>query len=262
MKTVSELKSAGLARKMENPDEPYYYLIKNSSRENIGLAIDVVRSSRNSNNPQIQATGFAYIRNPSLWETATFFRSDNNLNEVLWQSETKYGKDVLTITAPRTLSTRRDIIEENNRMTITDGNLLSVQRIGPKSVEYDMIISRAAIPNAALEALYRRMLDTNVEKLIADIISSEGDVEPALITAKKTPDEASDAQYIVTVEYIGQENSEEIFLDDRMRIVRQIIRYNNVIVLERSSLEELMSLFPERADYIRQRNQTIMEEIF
>jgi len=226
--------------------------------------VEIFLKSKNTDKTEIQAAGFGYIRSPNRWEKAALFKSDAGLNEFVWESETNYERVIKMKTSPLAL---RQNVRTSTRIVAADGNEILINRSGPDFSEpgsdvpreFTVEISRAAIPEAVLEQLYIELVDDNVDKAMVDVISSEGQVEPVIISITKTTESKQQVSYAVKIEYLGSTDTEEIDLDNKMQVVKKITRRNGILVLEPASQEELLQRFPERADDILQRSRAIKQ---
>jgi hypothetical protein len=267
IEAVNELKKTGLDKVILQKDEPSYYLAKDSGKHNVGFVVEIFLKSANADETEIQAAGFGYIRSPNRQEKTTIFKSNPGLDEFVWESETDRERSIKIRTGPLTIQGPRQSVRTSTRIVAADGNEILINRSGPDFSEpnsdvpgeFTVEISKAAIPNAVLETLYTQMAGNNVEKVMVDVISSDGQVQPVVISITKTPENKPQVSYTAKIEYIGSTETEEIELDSKMQVVKEITRHNGTLVMEPTSQEELLQLFPERADDILQRSRAIKQ---
>jgi hypothetical protein len=264
---VSRLKADGLDKAIVQQDEPYYYLVKDSSNRDLGFAIEAIVKSGNAGHTEVQAAGFGYITRPNRWESAMLFKGNPGLDEYVWEGETEYRKTVRIRKGPLTIQGPEQNIRISTRVSVSGGDRISVHRLGDElemlkrgeATEYQARISEAAVPSAVIEAVYFKMVNSGVDKIMVDVIADDGQVEPAVITVKKAPEAEPQVSHIVKTEYVGTDKEEETYLDGKIQIVKKILRQNGLLVLEPAAMEELLQRFPERADYILQRSQAIKQ---
>jgi hypothetical protein len=126
-------------------------------------------------------------------------------------------------------------------------------------MEYQTKLSEASVPDAVIEAVCMQMLDDDIDSIMVDVILMDGQIQPTVISATKASDSESPAAYITKTEFIGSDDSEEIYFDSDMKIIKRILTQNGILVLEPTNMEELVHRFPERADHIIQRSKTIRQ---
>ncbi len=267
IEAVNNLKAVGLNRAILQKDEPLYYLVKNSSMHDVGFVVEMFLKSANIDETEIQAAGFGYIRSPNRWEKAMLFKSDSSLDEFVWESEIDQERVVEMRTGPLTIRGQKQDVRISTRIMVADNNEILINRLGPDFAElsnlepreFTVEIGKAAIPGAVLEPLYVQMADNNIDKAMVDVISSDGQVEPVIISITKAPESKPQVSYTVKIEYLGSTEMEEIDLGNKMSVVKKVLRHNGILVMEPASLEDLVRRFPERADYILQRSRAIRQ---
>ncbi len=264
---ISQLKATGLDKVMLQPEGPYYYLVKDSSQRDVGFVVEMLLKSRNTDQTEIQVAGFNYITKPNRWETAMLFKGDSNLDEYVLESETDQNRIVRIRKGPLTIRGQEKNVRTSTRVLVSQGERITVHRLRPDfdepsrvdSTEFEAKIGEAAIPGAVIEAVYVQMINSNTSKMMVDIIFGDGQVKPAVITVSKAPNGESQISRIVKIEYLGLNEAEETYLDNKMQVVKKMLRRNGILVLEPASQDDLKRRFPERADYILQRSQAIKQ---
>ena len=192
----------------------------------------------------IQAASFVYIRGQYAREQAAFFQSDNSFGKFAWKSETSslVGRKGTEI-----------ILEKYGAMT--------VKKFGGRVEEKNYQLSSAAIPDVFLDLSFGQMLDSNHEKIIVDIIEADGTITPALVSrieAKDTAVAEDAAAYVLKLEFLnGRGFSERVYLNDRYQVSKRLLRQQSIYTLERTSAEDIVKQFPERADYILLKNKML-----
>jgi hypothetical protein len=257
---VSRIKEKGLDKVMLQSDEPYYYLMKDSGQRDVGFTVEMLLESNNTDRTEIQAADFGYITRPNRWESAMLLKGTPNLEEYVWESETERDRIVRITRGELTIQAREQNIRISARISVSDGNEISVHRLGPEQMEFEAGISKAAIPGAVIEAVYIQMVNSDVNKAVVDVILSDGQIKPALITVRKVSGGGSPFTHIVKANYLGSNEMDETYFDSRMHVVKGVLRRSGVIlVMEPVELEDLVRRFPERADYILQRSRAIKQ---
>jgi len=136
----------------------------------------------------------------------------------------------------------------------------------PKEMNYQP--GASAIPDVFLEFLLNRFIDSYHEKLVIDIIRSDGTINPTLLSRIK---DKADNTYILKLDFLGgQRSSELIYLDDQKNILKRLLGIQtpagnneeplsrrNIPTFERDTAENILRQFPERADYILQKNKML-----
>jgi len=247
---VAEIKSKGLpllafARKRgDNQSREDFFLIKDAARHTIGFTMDVLVDIGRDAQLNIQAASFVYIRGQYAREQAAFFQGDNSFDEFAWKSETS------------SLVGRRGaeiILEKYGAMT--------VKKFGRRVEEKNYQLSSAAIPDVFLDLTFGQMLDSNHKKIIVDIIEADGTITPALVSrveAKDTAVAEDAAAYVLKREFLnGRGFSERVYFNDRYQVSKRLLRQQSIYTLERTSAEDIVKQFPERADYILQKNKML-----
>jgi hypothetical protein len=259
IKIMGQVRDDGLDKVMAGLPQSYYYLAKNPGRqEPIGFVVDMLLIPPNTDKTEVQAGGFAYITTPERWETAMVFKSAADLNSLIWESESDetrtFGirRGPLVIRGPQHVRT-------STRLSIIDGNEMSVESIRPEPTQSQATISEAAVPNAVVEAVYARMLRSNTNEVLVDVVEPDGQVNLALISMTPNPPDEPQAATLIETKYIGSEQTERAYLDSEMRVIKRIVKQNATFVLEPVGMEELTRRFPERADYILQRSRALRE---
>jgi len=97
------------------------------------------------------------------------------------------------------------------------------------------------------------MLDSGHKKILVDIIDAEGAIIPAVISRieGQQPPAAEEAAYVFKVELLdGQGFSEQVYLDSQRWVSKRLLQQENIYTIERSSAENVLKQFPERADFL------------
>ncbi len=236
---IAKIKSRGIDTFLENQNQKAFFLLKDSKLRTIGFTMDVIVDSGRTEQPNIQAAGFLYIRERYALEQITTFQGRHNLEEFVWKSEI----------SDKTGSNGTEI-------TLDPDGLMTVSKSGSRPKIYNL--SPTAIPEIFIEQLLGQILDSEKDEIIVDIIETDGKITPMLVTeieAKKDTT-AGEATYLLKLESLdGRGYSEQVFLNDQKQIFKKLLQQTDTFILESTTSEDIIRKFPERADYILQINK-------
>ncbi|MHC4126293.1 MAG: hypothetical protein ACYSRR_07585 [Planctomycetota bacterium] len=232
---VAQIKNEGLNSLLKKSYQQSFFLLKDAKRRVIGFTMDLLTSSELN----IEAETFYYIANPAVIENATLFQGDNNFSHFIWKSQTD---------APAVKSAIETTLDENGYLTIRNFNTATEQQRRLRS---------ASIPEIFLDWILVQMLKNSCDKIIVDMIRPEGTVTPVAITRINTApkDGAVDKNgYLVKLQFLDNTGFYiKVYLDEQFQIYKSTLRQKHIYILERSSKENILKLFPQRADYIRDK---------
>ncbi|MHC4394921.1 MAG: hypothetical protein ACYS1A_04635 [Planctomycetota bacterium] len=217
---LAEIKTIGLNRLLDwrfaktPQNAPAFFLMKNAAGQTAGFTMDLFANSDQNSQFNMGAKSFSYIRKPYARERRTYFKSDNGFNEFIWESRT-------TSLADRSAA----------RIVLDRTGLMTVSKLSPSAEEKNYQLNPAAIPKILLELLFSRMLDSDYEKIIVDIIEADGTITPALVS--KTAAAEKDL-YVLRAELLNRRN-----------------------LYEPTGIESILKQFPERTNYILQKNRLL-----
>jgi hypothetical protein len=232
--TIAEIGSKGLSSSLNSRNQQVFFLVKDQQQHTIGFTADVTTDVGADSQLNIRSASLLYLRSGK--EVAAFFQSNNSFDEFIWKSETSDN-------------TGRTGIE----LTLAKTGVLTVKRYGPQDGEENYQLGPAAIPDALLDYLFVRMLEAGLEKLAADVIEYNGNITPILVSRI-----TAESGYALKVELLdGRGFYEEVYLDDGKQILKRQLHHEIIYTFERTSSETVVSLFPERADYILQKNKML-----
>ena len=233
---VAEIKNTGLAAFLYGREQQTFFLIKDAKNKPIGFTMDTLIDLGLDAQLNIQAETFLYNRSRRS-QRLTLFQSTDNLDEFIWKSE--------TITASGKAGTEINLSKDGT-MTVKEFSL--------QTDEKDYQLSTAAIPEVLFDQLLVQMLASGCEKIIVDIIDAHGTITPAFVYRE----EAEDAAYVFELQLLdGRGFSEQLYLDSREQIFKISLWQEGLYTLERTDAENILSQFPERADYILQKSKTL-----
>lgn len=234
---ISEMKTKGIADFLGNESHNGLFLIKDARREILGFTTDVLVDTGPPGEPNIQGASLFYIRGRFASEQVSSFQCDNRFDQFVWKSE---------------------IIDSKRRGTIIsvdDEGMLTVAELGDQPRRKSYYTSEAAIPEKLLDQLLVHILGGRTRELIVDIIGVDGRITPTYITSTDPEDIRTQDGISYLVKLMPMDNRgflQRIFLDDRMQIVKYVIREEDIFVLDIIDPESAARLFGERAAYILQ----------
>ena len=259
---IAAIKSKGLdsflapSKNEQGQSQEDFFLIKDARGRGIGFTMDVLgfpAKRLQSEAPFIapmpkaqldmQGVSLLYVRGQYTREQVIFFQIRNNLGEFAWNSR---------LSSPAGKSTTEVVLNEAGIMT--------VRKYGARAKEKNYQFGPVAIPVIFGELALSQMLDSDHNKIFVDVIDADGTILPTLVSRVEAEDIAADeeAAYIFGVEFLdGSGVSQRIYLDDQRQIVKRILRQEAIYTIERASIESILRQFPERTDYILQKNKML-----
>jgi len=237
---VSELKAKGIPSFLDNRNRQSLFLIKNSRAQPIGFTTDVMVDNGNSSSSNIQAGGLTYIRGLPVREQVTSFQSDNRCTTFTWKSEH--------------VGDQRSGVS----MVLDDAGILSVTTSDPGPREKSYRICGTMIPEILLEQLLGLMVEADKREGIIDVIGSDGKIVPTHILEvelEKASVEKDVSHTIKLMPLEGRASFQLVYLDDRGRILRTIVKSEGYFVFEIAEPEDVARIFPERSEFILQSDK-------
>jgi len=241
---VAEIKSKGLGGFLDNQNRQDFFLIKDSRKHTIGFIMDVLVDSGPGALLNLRAGGLSYIRGLRPLEQGTSFQCSDDLSEFIYKSEisSRAGRSGMEIIAGK-------------------DNIMTMRKFGAEPDEKSYRLNPAAIPEVFLDQLLEQMLDGDKKAIIVDTVQADGKIVPTLISGIEVTKDISadeDAAHVFKLELLdGQGFSEQLHLNTRRQVYKRLVRQDNIYILERTNLEGIVREFPERAEYILQKNQTL-----
>ena len=240
-KAIAEIKAAGISSLLSDRNRQDFFLIKDAKGHTIGFTMDTLAESETETQLNIQATGYSYIRGLYVQEQVTFFQSDNSFDEFVWKSE---------IVGRAGRKDTRIILSRDGTVTVTS--------FGREQKEQSYKPDSTPIPGVLFDLLLSQMLHSGYKKIIVGIINSDGRTFNSVISGIKAEDAAlprTGAEYILNVEFQDiRRFSEQVYFDHQKQITKILLRQERLYILERTGMENVLKEFPERADYILQKN--------
>lgn len=231
---VREIKLTGIDYFLNRSKPQNFFLINNAKNKPIGFTTDVITHTADAH-PNIQAASHLYYATKYSIEEISFLQSDNNLAGLKWKTETR-GRQVT--------GGSEIVFDPNGLMTVTTfSHRTNKQLFRPTA---------AAIPEIFLEMLFTQMLYETRKKVIVDFIDPQGRIIPTLIERMDTKKEN---EVIFALEFLNDPAlAQQIYLDNMGQIERSVLIHKKIVV-NRVPAEDVIALFPQRAQYLlKQKN--------
>jgi len=244
-KIIKEIKNTGVDYSLDNRSRQDFFIIKSNADRPIGFTIDIIVDAETDDRFNIKAQSFTYVRlnGRRISEDVSIFESDNTFSEFVWSSKTADRKAI--------------------RLALDDTGTVTIQEIGRKVKERKYSLNPAAVPNILSDLALRRMIDSDAEKMVIDIINAGGDITPTFVAKSKTEDitEQKTAEYVLLVESLAQKNtSQKIYLNSQGEIIKKVLDYEGISTFQRLTLKEIAKYFPEKADMILQKSKIFIDQ--
>lgn len=241
-RVIERIKDKGLTETLPNQGSQLFFVVKNAADQNIGFAMDHIDQALASDTNSIEGHGFFYIRTRRKREEASVFRCDNKLSRLSWQSQTRIGS-----------------MRSGLELNLSQPDLLTVTELPGGGTQRQYSLNPAAVPYAVIEAVFNQTIIDGLKEIMVDIIYNDGRVKPVVLSIAE-PGRSSDAALVVKLQQLGRDRvNEEFHLDNKMSITKRLIRQDGIYVMQRSTLEELVRIFPERADDLLQRSKALKD---
>ena len=243
---IAEIKSLGLASFLNNQTNESFFLIRDVQNRTIGFSMDIIINTH-TDTLNIQAAGYLYARGLHAQEQVAFFQSNNKFDQFSSKSETsKPGS------------------EFGVELAMDKSGLLTVRKLAPETEEKTCRPGPAALPEALLELFLGKMLESRHEQVMVDVIKTDGTITPTIISKIEVDKAAageSEAVYALKAEFLdGLGFSEQIFFDNQKQVSKTLLRQREIYTVERTSAKNIIKEFPERADYILQKNKLLKKD--
>jgi len=243
---VAEIKRKGIAGFLDSQSWQSFFLIKDTRGHPIGFTMDVFTDSMTYTALNIRSASLLYIRGRYSHDKIMFFQSDNSFDRFSWKSET---------VRPGERSGTEILRGQDGVVTVTkSGRNKTQQSYKPDS---------ASIPDFLLDLVFTQMLESGHTKIIVDTINADGKMVDVVISRIKTKyrrPSQTEAEYKLNVDFSDDGGfSELVYLDSQGRIL-EIFLEPDGICFERTNVEDILEKFPERVDYILQREKILEQD--
>ncbi|MDD5458536.1 MAG: hypothetical protein PHF37_04000 [Phycisphaerae bacterium] len=213
---------------------PLFLLMKNKSGQSVGFLIDHLDSS----DSKLQGSSILYMQTPLHQERVTSFEGTGDLSEFVW----KY--DAASPFARASLQTQYS------------DSVLTVTNFDGQGREYQINPQSPWLPDILTIAMLRNMLDSDINKALLELLVPEGRLVPATISKIETKN--SDVK-VVVIEYLDAQRVVEQYIFNKDRTIAGI-NTSNGYTFQPVSIQTILALFPEKADYILQQFKFLQEQ--
>jgi hypothetical protein len=237
----------GLDIARDNDSSVSFFTIADPHNNIIGFTMDAMALVRTDANTTINAADYYYLRGTVSDEQISYFRGDANLRQFTWRVETnsRIGSKGIEMTADSGVLTVRRL----------RAGLSVNRRTGRETSEYEL--GETAVPDIILDPVLTKVMDSNGQAVIIDVIRSEGIITPAYIE-KMPPAKGQTDSNSVRMEWLdGRNFRHQAYYDNSKKLVKILLEQKSTYTLNRSDPNEIIKLFPERADYVSDKHQIL-----
>ena len=240
---ISDIRNKGL----DIDSSVSFFTIADPHNKIIGFTMDAMELVRTDANTTINAADYYYLRGTVSDEQVSFLRGGADLRQFTWRVETssRMGSNGLEMSADSGILTVRRL------RTASPFN----KRTGKETGEYEL--GETAVPDIVLEPILRKILDSNNPAVIIDVVRSEGIVTPIYIEKISATTGQTDGNSIKTEWLDGRNYKEQTYYDDSKKRVKIVLEQESTYTLNRSDANEIIRIFPERANLVRDKNQIL-----
>lgn len=243
-KLVREIKQGPFAKYLAESQPDSYYLISDHNDNPAGFNINLksIRDDRDSEYP-VESETMTYFKQPSSLEQVTLFRSDYFLDKFRWKSETVRSQG-----------------RSNVEILMNEPNALTIRNYTSQRTEESYKLFPYTLPETASEFLYQRLIQSDIDKAVVDVLRAEGTFTPLYIeqVEPETPLEENISGVVKVKVIDGRDAHQKIYLDSSGVVKKIILTQNNgrEFIFEPVSSDKLMEIFPERAQVILQKKNS------
>lgn len=234
---ITAMKSKGLDRGLDDRNERTLYLIKDPTGQSIGFTVEFLLNSEEGAQRNIRGADYIYIGGPNGGEREISFQGRNDLSEFTYRSRVESAGE-----------------RGSAEIVLDESGILTVRKQGKQSEMKKYYPGPSALPDVFFGHIFRWMLDSDDRKIVINFIDADGSIIPTYINRVETGN--SRAAHVFDLEFQdGQDYSERVFLDEQKQIYKRVIQRENMYVFERTTAEEIIKKFPDRAPRILRDNQ-------
>jgi hypothetical protein len=236
-KVVAEIRRKGISAYFQGRPHRSFFLVKDGANRAIGFTADVFTPSASPDEPDVRSTALLYIRERRYRKTQlALFRGHDRLSTFSWKTE---------------------LLKPAGRVTkgilLTEEGVLKITHPG-QSTRQGYIPSPDSIPDLMLDLVFTQMLEAGYKKVIVETIDSDGRTVEAILSRTKTEGPgpfARQHEYELQVVRLDSPRiSQHIYLDGNMQIAAILLEQDRKYLLERTTLEDVITHVPEAAEYI------------
>ena len=223
------------------------FTITDARGQAIGFTMDAMAAIQTDANTTINAASYYYLRGSVPDEQVSFFRGGADLRQFTWRVETisRMGSKGIEMTAGSgVLAVRR---------------LRAGLSVNQRTSEYEL--GEATVPDVILDPVLTRVLDSNEQAVIIDVIRSEGIIMPAYIE-KMPPAKGQTDSNSVRMEWLdGRGYWQQTYYDNSKKPTKIVLGQESTYTLSPTDANEIMKIFPERADLVRDKKQLLNRKL-
>ncbi|MBE3142314.1 MAG: hypothetical protein IMZ61_00080, partial [Planctomycetes bacterium] len=186
-------------------------------------------------------------REPVPDEQVSSFRGGADLLQFTWRVETnsRVGRQGIEMTADSGILTVRRL----------RAGLSVDRRTGRETSEYEL--GEATVPDIVLGPVLTKVLDSNGQAVIIDVIRSEGIITPAYVE-KMPPAKGQTDSNSVRMEWLDERGYwQQTYYDSSKKAIKIMLGQESTYTLSPADANEIMRIFPERANLVRDKNQIL-----
>jgi hypothetical protein len=247
IRLISDIRNKGLDIAPDDDSSVSFFTIADSHDKIIGFTMDAMELVRTDANATISAGDYYYLRGTVSDEQVSFLRGGADLQQFNWRVETssRMGSKGIEMTADSGILTVRK----------SRAGLSVNRRAGRETGEYEL--GETAVPDIILGPVLTRVLDSNERAVIIDVIRSDGIIAPAYVE-KMPPAKGETDGYSVRMEWLdGRGYWQQTYYDSSKKEVKITLGQENTYTLSSVDANEIIRIFPERANLVRDKNQIL-----
>ena len=231
-KVVSEIKRKGISGCFQGRRHRSFFLIKDEADRTIGFTADVFAPSAPPDKPDIQSTALLYLRGRYRKTQLTLFRSDDQFSTFSWKTE---------LVSPAGRVAKGILLAEDGVLTITQSG---------QSTRQGYIPGPDSVPDLLLDLVFTQMLEAGYKKVVIDTIDSDGRTIEVVLSRIKAKGPGRPEYELNVIRLDGSRDSQQVYLDASRQISAILLKQDPTYLLERTSLEDVLTEVPEAAEYI------------
>jgi hypothetical protein len=247
IRLISNIRNKGLDIARDEDSSVSFFTIADSHDKIIGFTMDAMELVRADANTTINAADYYYLRGTASDEQVSFLSGGADLQQFTWRVETssKMGSKGIEMTADAGILTVRR----------SRAGLSVNRRAGRETGEYEL--SETAVPDIILGPVLTRVLDSNEQAFLIDIIRSDGIITPAYVE-KMPPDKGQTDGYSTRMEWLdGRGYWQQTYYNSSKKAAKITLGQESTYTLISTDANEITRIFPERANLVRDKNQVL-----
>ncbi len=242
---VSEVRNEGLGNILTGGSvavpETTFFAIADAHDRTIGFTMDALVPGTNEE-PNVKGASYYYVGGPLADEQVGFFRGDSAFEKYTWRVESISRKGSIGVEM------------------FSEGGVLEVRRLRGDRENSEYVLGKSAVPDILLEPVLRKIVDSNREDMIMDVIRSDGTITPVRIERMEHIEKGLGINALKLQLLDGHGHWQRIYFDEDNRLVRIVLEQDKTYTLKRSSAKEIMEMFPERAYLIKEQDRLLERE--